>query len=77
MSTDLSLKYRNFKGQQHWMHLGDLRADGTMTLLASEDPAGVHASAAVQIDRDEALQVINHLRQVFGIGRQELGEIKA
>mgnify|MGYP003489258940 FL=1 len=76
MSTDLTLKYRSASGDAQRVHLGDLRADGTMTLLASEHPAGLRGSAAVQIERDEAIQVINHLRQVFGIGLQELRQIQ-
>lgn len=46
MSTDLTLKYRSASGDAQWVHLGDLRADGTMTLLASEHPAGLRGSAA-------------------------------
>ena len=76
MSTDLTLKYRSLTGERQWLHLGDLRGDGNMTLLASEHPAGLRASAAVQLERDEAIQVIDHLRQVFGIGLQELREIQ-
>lgn len=75
MALDLTLNYRNAAGQRQWLHAGDPRPDRTMTLLVSEDPAGVHKGAAVQLNRDEAKLLVDHLRQAFGIGRQELREI--
>lgn len=47
-----------------------------MTLIADEQPSLPAMSAAVEIDRSEAIRLIDHLRQVFGIGRQELREIQ-
>ncbi len=69
MALDLTLNYRNAAGQRHWLHAGDPRPDQTMTLLVSEDPAGVHKSAAVQLNRDEAQLLVDHLRRAFRLER--------
>ena len=50
--------------------------DGRVTLIADENPSMPNRSAAVEIDRSEAIRLIDHLRQVFGIGLQELREIQ-
>jgi len=63
-------------GEPQELFAGLLRQDGRITLIADEQPAAANMAASVEIDRTEAIRLINHLRQVFGIGRQELSEIQ-
>lgn len=63
-------------GEPQEVFAGEQRPDGRMTLIADEQPSLRNMSAAVEIDRSEAIRLINHLRQVFGIGLQELREIQ-
>lgn len=63
-------------GEPQEVFAGEQRPDGRVTLIADEQPSLPAMSAAVEIDRSEAIRLIDHLRQVFGIGRQELREIQ-
>lgn len=63
-------------GEPQELFSGVLRPDGRLTLLVDENPSMQERSAAVEIDRSEAIRLIDHLRQVFGIGRQELRDIQ-
>lgn len=63
-------------GEPQEVFAGEQRPDGRMTLIADENPSMANMAAAVEIDRAEAIRLIDHLRQVFGIGRQELAEIQ-
>lgn len=63
-------------GEPQEVFAGEQRPDGRMTLIADENPSMANMAAAVEIDRREAIRLIDHLRQVFGIGRQELREIQ-
>lgn len=63
-------------GEPQEVFAGEQRPDGRMTLIADEQPSLPNMSAAVEIDRSEAIRLIDHLRQVFGIGLQELREIQ-
>ncbi len=63
-------------GEPQEVFLGLQRPDGRVTMIADEQPSLPNMSSAVEIDRTEAIRMINHLRQVFGIGRQELLEIQ-
>ena len=63
-------------GEPQEVFAGEPRPDGRVTLIADEQPSLLNMSASVEIDRSEAIRLINHLRQVFGIGTQELAEIQ-
>lgn len=63
-------------GEPQEVFAGEQRPDGRMTLIADENPSMANMAAAVEIDRAEAIRLIDHLRQVFGIGRQEMREIQ-
>jgi hypothetical protein len=69
MALDLILGYRTSQGINQQLHAGDPRADETITLLVSEDPTGLHQAAAVQINRDEAQLLVDHLRRAFLLER--------
>lgn len=73
---NLSLTKLASTGEPQELFAGLLRQDGRITLIADEQPAAANMAASVEIDRTEAIRLINHLRQVFGIGRQELAEIQ-
>lgn len=63
-------------GEPQELFVGILSPDGRVSLIADEQPSEENTAAAVEIDRSEAIRLINHLRQVFGIGTQELAEIQ-
>ncbi len=63
-------------GEPQEVFAGEQRPDCRVTLIVDEQPSLPAMSAAVEIDRSEAIRLIDHLRQVFGIGRQELREIQ-
>ena len=65
-------------GEPQEVFVGSLRPDGRVSVIVDERPDGpeIEMSAAVEIDRAEAIRLIDHLRQVFGIGLQELREIQ-
>ena len=63
-------------GEPQEVFAGDQRPDGRVTLIAYEQPSMPNMAAAVELDRSEAIRLINHLRQVFDIGLQELREIQ-
>lgn len=63
-------------GEPQEVFAGGVRPDGRLTLIADENPSMANMAAAVEIDRSEAIRLIDHLRQAFGIGRQELREIQ-
>jgi len=63
-------------GEPQEVFAGEQRPDGRVTLIADENPSMPNRAAAVEIDRAEAIRLIDHLRQVFGIGLQELREIQ-
>lgn len=63
-------------GEPQELFAGLQRPDDRVTIIADENPSMANMAAAVEIDRSEAIRLIDHLRQVFGIGRQELREIQ-
>lgn len=63
-------------GEPQELFVGVLRPDGRVSLIADEQPSGENTAASVEIDRSEAIKLIDHLRQVFRIGHQELREIQ-
>lgn len=63
-------------GEPQELFAGLQRPDQRVTLIADEHPSVPNMAASVEIDRTEAIRLINHLRQVFGIGHQELREIQ-
>lgn len=73
---NLSLTKLASTGEPMELFVGTLRPDQRVTLIADEHPSVPNMAASVEIDRTEAIRLINHLRQVFGIGRQELAEIQ-
>lgn len=72
----MTLSKLSSTGEPQEVFAGEQRPDGRVTLIADEQPSLPNMSAAVEIDRSEAIRLIDHLRQVFGIGRQELREIQ-
>lgn len=74
---NLTLSKTASTGEPQELFIGTLRPDQRVSLIADEHPSGPNSSAAVEIDRSEAIRVIDHLREVFGIGRQELRQISA
>ena len=73
---NLSLTKLASTGEPQELFVGSLRPDGRVSVIVDERPDGPEMSAAVEIDRAEAIRLIDHLRQVFGIGLQELREIQ-
>lgn len=63
-------------GEPQEVFSGDKRPDGRVTLIADENPSMPNRSAAVEIDRSEAIRLIDHLRQQFDISAHELREIQ-
>mgnify|MGYP007100249980 CR=1 FL=1 len=72
---NLSLSKPATSGEPQELFAGTLRADGRVSLIADEQPSAPNGSASVEIDRSEAIRLIDHLREVFGIGGQELRNI--
>lgn len=72
---NLTLTKAASTGEPQELFIGTLRADQRVSLIADESPSAPNGAASVEIDRSEAIRVIDHLREVFGIGRQELREI--
>jgi len=63
-------------GEPQEVFAGELRPDGLVIMIADENPSLPDRSAAVEINRSEAIRLVDHLRQAFGIGLQELREIQ-
>lgn len=63
-------------GEPQEVFAGEQRPDGRVTLIADENPSMPNRSAAVEIDRAEAIRLIDHLRQQFDISAHELRELR-
>ncbi len=72
---NLTLSKAATTGEPQELFIGILRPDQRVSIIADENPSTPNGAAAVEIDRSEAIRVIDHLREVFGIGRQELRNI--